>query len=189
MKILPTAIVCSTLFFASHAHAEGWWDSVKNMLGMGSDSTSTEVTDVKQMATDALPSAAGLISSLTDNLGVSTEQASGGMGAILNYAKKNVSSEQFSKLSGAIPGVDSLLSAVPAVATVSEGGLGGLMNKATEYSDSLKNINDLKNQFDTLGLDTGMIMKYVSQAQQYLDTPQGQEAKTMLTDAFAKFVG
>ena len=48
--------------------------------------------------------------------------------------------------------------------------------------------NDLKNQFDTLGLDTGMIMKYVSQAQQYLDTPQGQEAKTMLTDAFAKWV-
>jgi hypothetical protein len=158
------------------------------MLGMGSDSAPTQTADVKQMATDAFPSAAELIASLTDNLGVSTEQATGGMGAILNYAKQNISSEKFSQLSSAIPGVDSLLSAVPAVATLSEGGLGGLMNKAAEYSDSLKSINDLKNQFDTLGLDTGMIMKYVSQAQQYLDTPQGQEAKTMLTDAFAKWV-
>jgi len=115
MKTLPIVVVSCTLFctslYSSQSHAEGWWDSVKNMLG-----------------------------------------------------------------------------AVPAVATLSEGGLGGLMNKAAEYSDSLKSINDLKNQFDTLGLDTGMIMKYVSQAQQYLDTPQGQEAKTMLTDAFAKWV-
>ncbi|MDG1121856.1 MAG: DUF2780 domain-containing protein [Glaciecola sp.] len=193
MKILPIVVVSCTLlctsFYSSHTHAEGWWDSVKNMLGMGSESAPTQVTDVKQMATDALPSAAGLLSSLTDNLGVSTEQASGGMGAILNYAKQNISSEKFSQLSTAIPGVDSLLSAVPAVATVSEGGLGGLMNKAAEYSDSIKSINDLKNQFDSLGLDSGMVMKYVAQAQQYLDTPQGQEAKTMLTDAFSKWVG
>lgn len=192
MKTLPIVVVSCTLFctslYSSQSHAEGWWDSVKNMLGMGSDSAPTQTADVKQMATDAFPSAAGLIASLTDNLGVSTEQATGGMGAILNYAKQNISSEKFSQLSSAIPGVDSLLSAVPAVATLSEGGLGGLMNKAAEYSDSLKSINDLKNQFDTLGLDTGMIMKYVSQAQQYLDTPQGQEAKTMLTDAFAKWV-
>ena len=193
MKILPIVVVSCTLLctslYSSQTHADGWWDSVKNMLGMGSESAPTQVADVKQMATDELPSAAGLLSSLTDNLGVSSEQASGGMGAILNYAKQNISSEQFSQLSTAIPGVDSLLSAVPAVATVSEGGLGGLMNKAAEYSDSLKSINDLKNQFDSLGLDSGMIMKYVAQAQQYLDTPQGQEAKTMLTDAFSKRVG
>ena len=192
MKTLPIVVVSCTFLctslYSSQSHAEGWWDSVKNMLGMSSDSAPTQTADVKQMATDAFPSAAGLVASLTDNLGVSTEQATGGMGAILNYAKQNISSEKFSQLSSAIPGVDSLLNAVPAVATLSEGGLGGLMNKAAEYSDSLKSINDLKNQFDTLGLDTGMIMKYVSQAQQYLDTPQGQEAKTMLTDAFAKWV-
>ena len=189
MKKLPLILVASTLIFSTQSHAEGWWDSIKSMLGMETETASTEMADVKKMATDALPSAQGLITSLTENLGVSSEQASGGLGAIMNFAKQNVSSEQFSQLSGALPGMDGLLSAVPAVAEMSDGGLGGLLNKAAEYSDTLKSANDLKNQFDALGLDTAMISQYVSQAQAYLDTPQGQEAKTMLTDAFAKWMG
>lgn len=63
MKTLPIVVVSCTLFctslYSSQSNAEGWWDSVKNMLGMGSDSAPTQTADVKQMATDAFPSAEG----------------------------------------------------------------------------------------------------------------------------------
>ncbi len=188
MKKLPILLLASTLVFSSQSHAEGWWDSIKSMLGMG-EAAPTQVADVTQTATDALPSAAGLLSSITDNLGVTPEQASGGLGAIFNFAKQNVSADKFSQLSNAIPGMDGLLSAVPAVSQASQGGMGGLLGKAAEYSDTLKSVNQLKGQFDSLGLDSGMIMQYVDQAKQYLDTPAGQDAKSMLTDSFSKWMG
>jgi hypothetical protein len=49
-------------------------------------------------------------------------------------------------------------------------------------------MNDLKNQFEALGLDIGMISSYVAAAKQYLDTPAGQEAKQMLSEAFAQAI-
>jgi len=72
--------------------------------------------------------------------------------------------------------------------TESACGLGGLINKAAEYNESLKSMNDLENQFEALGLDIGMISSYVAEAKQYLDTPAGQEAKQMLSEALAQYI-
>jgi hypothetical protein len=129
---------------------------------------------------------------LTSSLNVDSEQASGGMGAIFNYVKNNVSAEQFGQLAKSLPGVEGLVGQMPDVSKTSEkssGGLSGLLDKASEYSDSLKSVNDVKNQFEALGLKPEMITSFVSSAKTYLDSEQGQDAKKILTEGLGKLLG
>jgi hypothetical protein len=109
------------------------------------------------------------------------------LASIFNYAKDNISAEQFSGMSDSLPGLDSLMSAVPDISEVkSEGGLGGLMDKAANYSDSLKSLNELKKQFEALGLSPEMITKVVESAKTYLDTDEGKKIKDQLMQALTK---
>lgn len=178
MKKIATLLTLASLCLGNPAHAEGWFDSIKNMLGFGAEEQA-----------QPQPSTAEMVKSLTSGLGVTSAQAEGGLGSIFNYVKGNVSAEQFQKLSGALPGLDQVLKAVPEVSSESVGGLSGLIDKAAEYSESLKAINDVKKQFEALGLKPEMIASYVEQAKAYLDTEQGQEAKKMLTEGLGKLLG
>ncbi|MBO1256113.1 DUF2780 domain-containing protein [Alteromonas sp. 5E99-2] len=170
-------LICFTLglSLSANVHAEGWLDSIKSALGF--ETTSTE--QAPQL------SAEGLLSSLTSNLGVNSEQAEGGLASLFNYAKNNVSSDTFSSLTSQIPGIDGYLSKLPDTSNLKQDGISGLLEQAAQYSDSLKSINELKSQFEALGLDTDMILKYVSQMQAYLDTEEGQNAKQLLTQSFS----
>jgi len=50
-------------------------------------------------------------------------------------------------------------------------------------------VNDLKKQFESLGLKPEMITDFVSTAQTYLDTEQGKEAKEILSQGISKLIG
>ena len=178
MKKFASIMLATSLLFSTQSHAEGWLDSLKSLFGMGED-----VQEVKPNVTD-------MVSQISEKLGVNTGQARGGLGAIFNYAKDNLSSEQFGQLSETLPGLGDLLKAAPDVSKMSsEGGLGGLLDKAAEYNESLKAINDVKKQFEALGLKPEMIMQYVEQAKAYLDTEQGQQAKQLLMQGVGKLLG
>jgi hypothetical protein len=180
MKKLIILLTISTLSTSAIAEETSWFDSLKSFVGMG---------ETKEQAV-AMPSTDGLVELLTSSLNVDTEQASGGMGAIFNYVKNNVSADQFSELAKSLPGVDGLVGQMPDVSKLSSaGGLGGLLDKAAEYSDSLKSINDVKKQFEALGLKPEMISSFVSSAQGYLDSEEGQSAKKVLTDGLGKLLG
>ena len=51
------------------------------------------------------------------------------------------------------------------------------------------NLNDVKKQFEALGLNSEMISNFIASAQSYLDTEQGQQAKKMLTEGLGKLLG
>lgn len=193
MKKLIVLLTISTLSTSVLAEETSWFDSLKSLVGLGetteksADTAAASVSDALEM-----PSADGLVGMLTSSLGVNTEQASGGMGSIFNYVKDNVSTEQFSQLAKSIPGVDSLVSQIPDLSGASadsSSSLTGLLDKASEYSDSLKSINAVTQQFEALGLKPEMISSFISGAQSYLDTDQGQEAKKLLTDGLGKLLG
>lgn len=176
MKLQHLSLIVAALAFTPHSHAEGWLDSIKSMFGM-------EVEAEKA----AMPNVSDMISSVGEKLGVSDSQASGGLAAIFNYAKGNLSSEQFSGLSESLPGLGGLLKSVPDISNMAgEGGLGGLMDQAANYSDSLKAINDVKKQFEALGLKPEMIMQFVNAAKAYLDTEQGKQIKETLMQGLSK---
>lgn len=169
MKRIALLITVLTLTFSTQSQAQGWFDSIKNALGLGEETQ------------EVAPNTSDMVSMLSENLGVDKAQATGGLGSLFNYVKGNLSDDKFGKLSNALPGVGDLLKAAPDVTELkSAGGLGGLMDKAAEYNESLKAINEVKKQFEALGLKPEMIMQYVEQAKQYLDTEQGQQAKELL---------
>jgi hypothetical protein len=180
MKKLIILLTISTLSTSVMAEETSWFDSLKNFVGLGE----VKEKNVKMPSTD------GLVELLTSSLNINTDQAAGGMGAIFNYVKNNVSTEQFSELAKYLPGVDGLVGQMPDVSKLSSGGgLGGLLDKAAEYSDSLKSINDVKKQFEALGLKPEMISSFVSSAQSYLDSEEGKSAKQVLTDGLGKLLG
>lgn len=186
MKKFAALILVSTLTFSAALQAEeSWFDSFKSMLGFGE---STEEVAVEAASAEAAPSMIGMIGALTENLNVSSDQAEGGIASLMNYVKNNVSSDKFSQLSSSLPGLDQVLSAVPEVTAASEGGMAGLLSKASEYSDKLKDLNEVKQQFEALGLSPEMISGFIQQARAYLDTPQGQEARQLLTNSLSSLI-
>jgi hypothetical protein len=190
--VLLTLVTLSTSVLAEEA---SWLDSLKNLIGLGEVKEQSVESNIKANTNadiSVMPSTEGLVTMLTSALDINTDQASGGMGAILNYVKNNISTEQFSQLANSLPGAEGLLSQMPDISKLrsdSSDGLGGLLDKASEYSDSIKSINDIKKQFEALGLKPEMISNFVSSAQGYLDTEQGQQAKKLLTDGLGKLLG
>lgn len=170
--------VCVLVIFSNIAKAEqSWWDSLKSSLGFGSDSKQEEqVSNVN-----------GLIDYLSNELGVSKEQAQGGTAAVMNFLKDTISSEKFSELSEKLPGVDSVLQYVPDI-SAAEGGLGGLLDKAASLNENLASLNELKKQFDALGLDTSMLLDYVDKAKAYFKNTDNSELETLLSDSFADLI-
>jgi hypothetical protein len=174
MKPAYLLIVLSALAFSPQSHAESWLDSIKSMFGMESE-------------TSSMPNVKDMISSVSESVGIDESQAQGSLASVFNYAKENVSAEQFSGLTDSLPGLDSLMGSVPDISEMtSEGGLGGLMDKAADYNESLKAINDLKKQFEALGLSPEMITKVVDSAKAYLDTDEGTKIKEQLMQALSK---
>jgi hypothetical protein len=120
-----------------------------------------------------------LIGSLTDLLGVSEKQATGGAGAVFREAKNNMSSGDFSQLLKAIPGIDGLIQAAPNIS--------GLAGKASSLlggsSGSVQGMAALTDSFAKLGLSPDMVNKYVDVVLEFVQSEAGQQAMTMLKSA------
>jgi len=103
-----------------------------------------------------------LINQLVSNLGVSEEQAKGGAGMLFQLAKDKLGGGEFAQIADKVSGVDDILSAAPAA---SGGGLmgaiGGMMSSLGGGSGSLGALASLAGGFDKLGMDSGMIGKFV----------------------------
>jgi hypothetical protein len=164
---------------------DSWLDSLKSFVGL-----SKTKDKVEQQTTSSALNTSDMVSLLTDSLSVKPSQAAGGLGSLFNLVKNNVSSEQFSQLGKALPGVDSLINQMPDISQLtSSGGMSSLLDKASQYNDSLKSINDVSKQFEALGLSPEMITDFVNTAQGYLNTEQGKQAKDIFTQGLGKLLG
>ena len=185
LKKTSTLVLSASLLATSPAHAEGWLDSIKAFLGLGEQQSQQQEQQVEQQTANLQ----GLINSLK-SLGVTDGQIEGGLAAIFNFVKTSVSSGDFKQLTDALPGSEQLLNSVPDTSQIkSDSGLSGLLDKASEYSESVKAVNDLKKQFEALGLSPEMIGQYGTKIQNYLNTPEGAEAKKVLQDSLGKLLG
>lgn len=186
MKLKYVAVVIASLAVAPQSQAAGWLDSIKGFLGMEVSANADTAKDMEAEKA-SMPNISDMVASVANKLGVSDSQATGGLASIFNYAKNNLSVEQFSGLTESLPGLSGLLNSVPDVESKeSSGGLGGLMDKAANYNDSLKTLNDVKKQFEALGLKPEMIMDYVNAAKTYLDTEEGKKIKETLMQGLSK---
>ena len=122
-----------------------------------------------------------LVQMLTSQLGVSGEQATGGAGAIFGYAKDNLSVDDFSTIAKGIPAMDDLLAMAPEPENSSALGKAGSMLGA---DTSLGGMAGLASSFESLGLDAGMVSRFVPIVSDYVGSVSGDQAMSLLKGLF-----
>lgn len=182
-RIVLAPTVVALTFFTTCANAN--IDQLKGLLGGKKAESTVTSSSLTEMATSAASNIdlASLVSSVAGNLNVSENQSEGGIASIMNYVQGNLSGADYAQLASSIPGIDSVLEDVPSLsgnsAASSSSSLSGLLNKASEYSSTLKSVNDLKQQFEALGLSTDMIASFVTQISSYLNVNADEETQAL----------
>ena len=137
------------------------------------------------LLTFSFPAQAGasdLVSMLTDQLGVSKEQAAGGSGAIFDYAKDNLSTDDFATVAKGVPDMDGLLSAAPKQDNSSA--LGKASSMLGGSGGSMGGLASLASSFESLGLDADMVQKFVPIVTDYIGNVSGEQAMGILQGLF-----
>ena len=134
---------------------------------------------------------AGQGASLTDilvqKLGVSTEQATGGAGAIFSTAQKSMSASDFAQVSKAVPGMDQYLAAAPSQSATPASGTAGLLGAAGSAlgGSNLGTMASLAGSFQSMGLNSGMVGQFVPVVMQYVQAQGGSYTMGLLQSALA----
>lgn len=126
----------------------------------------------------AKSSSSELVGQLTKGLSITRTQARGGAGALFALAKNRLSTEEFNKVSAAVPGMDGLLKAAPAPAEHSElsnleGSLPGGMGRMAEVAEA----------FHKLGLSPEMAGKFVPVMTKFVESKGGLSTASLLEKA------
>lgn len=77
-----------------------------------------------------------LIEQLTSQLGIDSETAQNGVGKTMSMLKEQAGDDLFSKISGAVPGIDQLVGQAGEASGDSPGGGGGLLGKLAGMASS-----------------------------------------------------
>jgi hypothetical protein len=125
--------------------------------------------------------AADLVGLLTDQLGVTDDQAAGGAGAIFEYAQNQLEPDGFSQIAQVVPNMDSLLGAAPKSETsgLVDQGLSALGADA----GSLGKLAALAGPFNQLGLSPDMVSQFVPIVLDYVKSTGGESALGLLRGA------
>ncbi|UCX03247.1 DUF2780 domain-containing protein [Shewanella glacialimarina] len=160
--------VLSAVLLSAPANA-GWLDNVtkKEVVPVA-----TQAAAVTGLADNAL------VGNVMSQLGLTEQQAAGGLGSILNLAQSNLGNNDFSTLSNSIPGIDSLLGAVPAMG--GDSGMSGLLSKAGNLGSSFQGAAVVYDSFEKLGISKEYIAPMVDIAKQYLQQQSGQGTVDLL---------
>jgi len=126
-----------------------------------------------------------LIGALTKEMGATVPQASGAAGALFGLAKTRLKPEEFTKVAAAVPGMDTLLAAAPAVAGTAGSGAAGALAKATggAGAGALGGLAAVAPAFEKLGLKPEMAMKAVPVLTSYVTKSGGKEVASLLAGA------
>jgi len=124
----------------------------------------------------------GLIDILVGQLGISPQQALGGVGSIFSVAQQRMNPGDFSQLSNALPDMDRYLSSVPQQVSTSGsqsllGAAGGLMG------GQLGSLANLAGSFQSLGMNPSMVSQFVPVVLQYVQNQSGAGAMSLLQHA------
>ena len=199
-----TILVTLLLLAASQAQAEeksSWFSSALNFLGLDAEKTeenaqpmpaedaieaaasedkaSAIVTKASKMAADnaAISSLTGLV---TEQLGVTEQQAQGGLGTLFSVAQSTLDGADFQQLSEHVPEMASLLGATPEVSERAKG-ISSLVAEAGKYGDALKSSNEAYAQFKTLGLDAAQIPQYIEVTNHFLKKQGGTDIASLFS--------
>jgi len=112
-------------------------------------------------AAEAVKASPDLVNALSKELGSTPEQAAGAAGALFGVAKSRLNADEFSQVAKAVPGMNALLGAAPALS-----GAGGAIGTAgagaiSQLGGSASGLAAAASAFTKLGLKPEMVSKAV----------------------------
>jgi len=116
-----------------------------------------------------------LVKSITDKLSVKPEQAVGGVGSLLGYAKGKLTADDFGKVAKVIPQTDSLISAAPKPNSAISSAMAKLGSDAS-------GIASLGTSFQQLGLSPDMVTKFVPEILNFTQLKGGEATRNILAN-------
>jgi len=120
-----------------------------------------------------------LVKLLMSNAGINQEQAEGGLGTILNFAKDKLSEGDFSQISSLVDGASDLMNKAPAEEKSS--GFGGMLGSVTSAlgtnAGGLAGLASLAGKLDGLGIDMETISKFMPIISNFLESKGGDSVK------------
>ena len=119
-----------------------------------------------------------LIGSLSKELGATPDQAEGAAGALFAAAKQKLPAADWTKVSAAVPGMDSLLKAAPAAGAVGPSGAAGMAAGTMGGG-----MGSAAAAFSKLGLKPEMVAKAVPILTQYVSKTGGADVASLLAGA------
>ena len=127
-----------------------------------------------------------LINLLVTNLGVSEDQAKGGAGLLFKLAQDKLGGGDFAQVTESVSGIDDMIAAAPGTESGGVmGAIGGLMSAVGGDAGKLAGLASLGGGFEKLGLDTGMISKFVPLVLDFVRNRGGEGVSQILKRVFS----
>ena len=123
-----------------------------------------------------------LIQLLTSQLGVNTQQAQGGVGALLKAAQEQVSPATFGEIGKLLPQASTWMGAVPS----GGGGLGGMLGGM--LGGNLGTLAKVAGQFSALGIDANKLAPFAKLALDFLQKNLSGDAKNEIAKLVSQFL-
>ncbi|ODB94251.1 hypothetical protein A3194_01805 [Candidatus Thiodiazotropha endoloripes] len=124
-----------------------------------------------------------MLDALTSQLGVTSEQASGGAGSLFQMAQNNLSTEDFSQIASVVPGIDKMMAS--AQSSSKESGAVSAVASMLGGDSSAGNMASLASAFDSLGMDSNMVGQFVPIVLEYLQSEGGESIMSMMKGALS----
>jgi hypothetical protein len=124
-----------------------------------------------------------LVGALAKELGSTPQQAEGAAGSLFGLAKTRLKPEDWSKVSGAVPGMDGLLKAAPAVAATTGGSSGAAGLSALTGAAGIGGLAGVASSFSKLGLKPEMVAKAVPVLTSFVSKSGGAGVAQLLAGA------
>lgn len=170
--------------------AASWFDSALEFIGFGTEEKGTaekappaKVADVVNIA-----KALSLSSMVSSQLGVSQDQAQGGLGVLFGMAKSSLADADFAQISQQVPNMNTRLKAAPAISEKAAG-LSSLMGSAGKYANTLQSSTKAYSQFKSLGLNIEQIPQYISVTNTFLESQGNDNIATLFTKGVSALIG
>lgn len=119
-----------------------------------------------------------LLKQLTEQLGVSEDQAKGGAGLIFKMAKEKLSGSEFSQVTDAVPEAEPMMAAAPAGG--GGGMLGGLLSKIG-LGGKLGSMATIIAGFKKLGIGSDKIQGFIQTILKFVQEKGGDGLKNILS--------
>ena len=117
-----------------------------------------------------------LVGDLAKELGSTPQQAEGAAGTLFSLAKSRLAPADWTKVAGAVPGMDGLLKAAPALPTGTAGALSSMAGQASGLASTAS-------AFSKLGLKPEMAAKAVPILTKYVSKAGGADVGNLLAGA------